>query len=915
MKPRHHGHRRHPLHSLLRAGLDPHDRQALLGDLEEEYRTHVRPTRSWLAAEAWYAGQIVAAAWSCRRIGTVVPLETRRPARRVRGIADVRYALRRWRRRPGFPIAATLTLGLGIGAATATFSVVDAVLLRPLPWPDADRLVAVHMVYPERRADPRYATTWNHATVHYPAWEALRRGASFEDVAVWHPPALSMTADEARTELVEVMDVSSNFLPMLGVRFALGGNFQPADDEQESYDLILSYEAWQARFGGRPDIIGWSSPIAYASDTHTPPWTIVGVLEPGFAFEGASPDVLRPIGGNARPFRTFFAGEFRTIARLAPGVSIEAASAEAAALIQASQPDVPLGGGVVPLVEEEAGPSARPLWLLFGAAGVLLIVACTNVAGLLVGEHRTRRHETAIRLALGITPGGIVRQLVVEHAMLAAAGAAVGLLLAAWLTGALVSLAPVELPRLDTVRIDWRIAWFAFGAGSLTLAAFGIAPALSLARTRAAEILADGGRESAPARHVAQRTVVATEIALAVILVVGASLLGETLFRLMSQPLGFDPTHVIVVSTRFTGSDIPPDFARGTRGAGSDGGRNATSGPTLAERMAAIRLARTEAIVERLSTLPGVERAAAIGGPPFLTRPASYSFNTAGLVATIRIDGRPPETPERLDVQSVTPGALPTLGVPVLEGRDLQAGDGPSAAVVSREFERQYFVDGAVGRRFEFAMGSRRNAYEVVGVAADLKQSTVSEDPVPTVYAIASAPHFVLRTAVDPGAILPAIRAAVAEVHPQVVVVSTTTMEAALAGVIAAERFRATLSTAFALIALVLSAVGLYAVAARRVADRRREFGIRVALGARPSSLGALVVRDGLLTVGLGLAAGLPAALAAAQVTQSLLFGVSATTPHVFLGTSALLAAAALAATLLPARRASRVDPMVALRD
>jgi putative ABC transport system permease protein len=816
---------------------------------------------------------------------------------------EVRDALRRWRRRPGFPLAATLTLGLGIGAATAMFSVVDAVVLRPLPWPDPDRLAVIHAVYPERRTDARFATTWNRSPVSYPAWEALRRASSFGDVAVWRPSSLSMTIDEARTELVEVMDVSSNFLPMLGVRVIHGRNFDREDDERSTWNLILSYEAWQRRFGGRPEIVGKPSLIAYASDTHTPPWTIVGVLEPGFSFEGSRPEVLRVIGGQGRQSPSFIE-IYRALARLAPGVSLQAATAEAAALIQASPPGVALGSRVVLLQEEQLGSSARPLWLLFGAASVLLLVACANVAGLLVGENRARRHETAIRLALGITPGGIVRQLAVEHAMLALAGAAAGLVLAAWLTHAFAALAPVELPRLDTVRVDWRVALFALGAGVVTLLTFGLAPALSLAGTRAAEMLAEGGRESAPARHVAQRTVVAAEIAMAAVLVVGAGLLGETLFRLTSQPLGFDPSNLVVVSTRFTGSNIPPDWIRGTRG------QNLNPGPSLAERTAAIRLARTTAVVERLLALPGVVQAAGIGGPPLLGTLAS-----AG--SRIRVDGRPPDADDRAAIRTVSGRFAGTLRAPVLAGRDLALTDGRTAALVSREFERRYFPEGAVGRRFTYVsgVGSQSSAiHEVVGVVADLKHA-YTEEPLPRVYAIGDTNFFVLRTAGDPEAVLPAIRQALAEVDPQIVATRTTTMEAALSDLIAAERFRATLSSAFAATALLLAVVGLYGVASRRVADRRRELGIRVALGASPAMLRMLVLREGIQTVGIGLAVGLPAGFAASQVTRAFLFGVSPTAPHVFLLASVVLAAAAVAATFLPAQRASRVDPMVALRE
>ncbi len=899
---------RHPLNWLLRAIVPERDRHAILGDLEEEYRARVRSAGSWPRAQAWYIGQLIAAAWSFATEPDAGTASGSRSTTRLLDPADIRYALRRWRRRPGFPLAATLTLGLGIGAATAMFSVVDAVLLRPLPWPDPDRLAAIHMVYPGRRTDPRFATTWHRSRLHYPAWEALRRGSSFSDVAVWEPASLSMTIDEGRTELALVMGVSSDFLPMFGVKVLHGRNFTREEDERDSYHVILSYEAWQRHFGGRQEIVGKPSSIAYASATYTPPWIIVGVLEPDFSFDGIRPDVLTTIGHhNSSSARMNFFGLFEAVGRLAPGVSVDAASAEAAVLLRASQPGAAIDSRVVQLDDELLGSSVRPLWLLFGAAGVLLLAACANVAGLLVGENRARRHETAIRLSLGITRGGVVRQLLVEHAMLALAGAALGLLLAIWLTQALVALAPAELPRLDTVRVDWRVALFALGTGGLTLLAFGLAPALSLARTQAARILAGGGREGAPDRHVAQRTVVAAEIALAAVLVVGAGLLGETLFRLLSQPLGFDPSNLVVVSTRFTGSDIPPDWIRGTRGAGGVSGNSLNSGPPLRERTAAVRRARTAAVVERLSAVPGAVRAAAMGAPPFSGGPASRS--------RIRIDGRPEDPNDLSASQSVSAGFAKTLRVPIVAGRDLEAADGPNAALVSREFERRYFEHGAVGRRFEHVVLSYRTTYDIVGVIEDLKHSTFAEEPLPTFFAIGATTDYVMQTGIDPLVVLPAIRGALADVDPQIVVTGITTMDQSLAGVIAAERFRATLSTAFALTALLLAAVGLYGVAARRVADRRREFGIRVALGARPDNLRSLVLGDALRTVGIGLAVGLPAAFAASQATRAFLFGVSPTSPHVFLGASAVLAAAALAATLLPARRAGRVHPMLALRE
>ena len=897
---------RHPLNWLLRFVHPPDDRAGILGDLEEEYRARVRPGRSWLGAHTWYAGQVVSAAVaSQRRYQTMASTEAR-SGWRLFVMTDVRYALRRWRRRPGFALTAMLTLGLGIGAATAMFSVVDAVLLQPLRWTEPDRLVVVHAVYPERRNDPRYATTWDRSTLHYPAWDALRRGSSFEAVSVWRMDPLSTTVGEDRTEVVDQMSVSSNFLPTLGVGLTLGRHFTSEEDNLATTNVLLSYEAWQRRYGGDPDLLERTIPAGSASSGGQFQWTVVGILEPGFSFNGHTPEIFRPVGVGAEVSRRYFYGSLNAVARLRPGVSVPTASAEAASLVGASDPKEPASARAVPLVEEHLGSSARPLWLLFGGAGVLLIVACANVAGLLIGEGRARRHEIAIRLALGVSGSRIVRQLLVEHAVLAAAGAATGLALSAWLTQGLVAVAPDQLPRIDTVQVNWRIAGFSLGVGGFTILLFGLLPAFSLARTRAAEMLAEGGRERTPARQWPQRMVVACELALALILVVGASLLGETMYRLLSQPLGFEASNLATIETRFTGPILGPnadDRIKAAAARGEDGG------DTLRRLQRETGDARTAAVVQRLSALPGVASVTGMTAPPFSTRPR---------LVQISLPGRPLDEADRAGVQFVTAGLIQTVGIPVLSGRGFTPEDHENAVLVSQEFERRYFPQGAVGQAFEYVWGSLprlRTRYTVIGVVSDVKHSSLIDDPLATFYALGPTSHYVLRTAGEPSGVLPSIRGALAALDSQIVVTRLSTMQSTVAELIAAERFRAMLSAGFAGTALMLAAVGLYGVAARRVAERRRELGVRVALGARPANLRSLVLRDASLTVGLGLAIGLPAAFAASQVTSAFLFGVSPTAPHVFIVASAVLAAAALAATFLPARRASRTDPMLALRD
>ena len=832
-------------------------------------------------------------------------------------VADLRYALRRWRRRPGFTATAVVTLALGIGTTTAIFSVVDDVLLAPLPWTDPDRLAVIYAVFPERRAKPATAATWNVGMFSAPAWDALRRVPAFEVVGVWRRPT-TMTFGEARTDLVPVMDVSSNFLPMLGVRLVHGRFFTAVEDETPSTSILLSYEAWQRRFGGRPDIIGQVVTLDIPTSAGNPRKdTVVGVIAPGFAFQGDAPEIFKPVGIYGAVARSHPSATFRVVARLAPGATFDTAFAASDSIARSIETLEPTTARVVPLHTDQLGDAAKPLWLLFAGAGLLLLVACSNVAGLLLGEARARRHEVAVRLALGSGRMRIVRQLLVEHVLLAAVGAAAGLILAYWLTQSIVAIAPASLPRLDTVQLDARVAWFALGLGCATQLLFGIAPALSLARTPAAATLAEGGRDGASGRHLGQRAIVAAQIALALVLLVGASLLGETMFRLISQPLGFNPGKLAMASTTYTGpmfGDHGATIMRAAQGAqrGAQGVQNFRE--VFRNLTLSVSTARTEAVLQRLSALPGVTGVAGISSAPFATPLRS---------ADVRREGEWAGDPHQVSQVAVTERYFQTMGIPIVSGRGFDPSDRPGmyAAVVSREFERRLFTEGAIGRRFAhiWSPTGDQTAYEIVGVVANTKHREFVDDDRAMFYTLdrqsGVVSHFLLRTTGDADAILPAARAAIAAAVPQMIVTSTTTMEAALAKSIAEERFRAMLSACFGGAALVLAAVGLYGLATRRAADRRREFGVRVALGAAPANVRALVLRDAMIIVGLGLAVGLPVAYAVSQITGTMLFGVTPTSPHIFLGASAMLAAAATLASFGPARRASRLDPIVVLRE
>ncbi len=841
-------------------------------------------------------------------------------------IPDLKYGLRRWRRRPTFAVTAILTLALGIGAATAIFSIVDAVLLRPLPWTNPESLVIVHGVYPERRSNPANAATWNRGVLSYPVWDALRTTPVFEGVSVWRPVAQAEAiVGEDRTRLYHQFDVSSHFLPMLGVPMAMGRYFTDAEDQVDSKSLIISHRLWQDQFGGRDDIVGVPVPYGRARVDSRDKRVIVGVVSDGFTFEGLAPDVFMPVGISGAVNRQYFTGSFRVLARLAPGTSAEAAGSVAAAVTTATDIKEPTSARVVPIVEEHLGGSARSLWLLFGGAGLLLLVACANVAGLLLGDARGRRHEIAVRGALGGSRGRLVRQLLVEYTLMAVCGAGLGLAFAYWMLGAVVAIAPEGLPRLNTVAIDLRVIGFAFSAGLLTLVVFGIAPAFSLARTPVARVLAEGGRDGVVTRLLGQRAVVVAEIALALVLLTGAQLFAETIVRLTAQPLGFQPDGLAVVTTTFTGSNLGnPNLIRRAQmqlQAGRLEGRGEAVRRMIEDSLRNTGTHRTERVIERMDTVPGVRAVAGSTSLPFFRTPSR---------TPIVMDGQPASDRHEVLTQWVTDHYFDVMGMRIVAGRALGAGDATATetsrsehpVVVSAAFQRQFFPEGALDRTFTsgdpYSPGLP-TPYRIIGVVEDVKRLDFSDEERPVFYQSyrsgGASTHFLVRSDADVMSLIPAIRNAIADVTPELVVTAAVSMEDRVALSVTEERFRATLSSLFGAAALVLAAVGLYGLVTRRAADRRREFAVRVSLGARPADVRRLVFRDAALVIAGGVLVGLPSAYAAAQVTRTLLFGVTPSSPHVFATVAGLLGMVTLLATVFPAHRAGRVDPIVALKE
>lgn len=789
---------------------------------------------------------------------------------------DFRLAVRRWTARPSLALTAVLILSLGIGATTSIYSIVDAVLLRPLPWPDPDRLVASYVVRPDWKAQPVLARSWDRGNISWPTMVDLQRTPAFVSFAGWRRDRLTLNGEG--NELVPNLQASSNLLPMLGVRVQMGRGFTPEEDQATSDSLVVSHETWQRRFGGRGDIVGQTVSL---NETR---FVIVGVLPPAFRFGGGDdPEFLLPIGRIPVTQRTVGNHFLNGIGRLAPGLTLAQATQTIDPLVSGDEGLDKKRARLAVLDEDLRGESRAPLMLLLAGAGLLLLIATSNVAALLLGDAGGRRHEIAVRAALGGARRQVARQLFAESLVLGAMSAAGGLALAMWLTPVLVGLAPTELPLANTVTIDTRVFGFALALTFLSSLLFGIGPSLSMSAADPADALRDGGRAAAVRQSRGYMCVVAGQVALAVVLLVGAGLLAETVRRLTQQSLGLDPARVAVTALR-----LPP-----------------IAGSTPEQRMA-----RTQAIVDRLSALPGVEAASATSTAPFSGSAGSNSF---------QIPGRQFDQAPTANRHIVTERYFETLGMRVSKGRTFDATDQPGAhaAVVTDAFERVWFDGDALGKRFVL----NDDEHTIVGVVPAAKHLSYTDDPLVSFYALSrqlptwSTPSLMVRTTGDPAASLTAIRRAVLEQEPHASLITLETMPAMLRRTVAEQEYRAQLAVAFGVIAVLLSAIGLYGIVAKGISDRRRDIGVRLALGADPHNVRRLVFRNALTLVGVGLVAGVPASLIAAQGIAVYLFGVAPTSPIVVLTAVTTIAGAAVLAALGPALRASRINPIEALRS
>ncbi len=804
-------------------------------------------------------------------------------------LQDVRYALRGLRHRPGFTSIALVTLALGIGANAAVFSVVRAVLLAPLPYRQPDRLVQIWETNPPRN--------WTHATVA-PAnlldWRA--RSRSFEGIAYYvgsdtKDPDLSdaTLTGAGEPDRVRAMRVSANFFGILGVESALGRTFLAAEEYRDrSAVLVLSDGFWRRRFAGDPNIIGRTIEIDGAHAQ------VIGVMPRNFSFPGAAADYWTPIDYDEPLFRSMRRPHwFRTVARLAPAVTLDQAGADMARIageLEREYPDTnkQMGVGLGPLHEWFIGDNRRALLLLMGAVALVLLIACANVASLLLARSTLRRRELSIRVALGAGRLRLFRQLLIESLILASGGAALGVLGAygavAWLRQA----APAGVPRLDQAAVDGWVLGFTAIAAIATALVFGFAPAWQSSGGVSAVSLHDGGRGATSGSVAGRRVLIAVEVALSVVLLVGAGLLLRSFIHLRSVPPGIEVTGGLTFKISLPAAKYEDDGK------------------------AARFFAET---VTRLQGIPGARAAGATA------RLALEGYNWTG---DLFIEGRPDVWGRELRHKAITPGYLSASGLRLIRGRDFTSGDTSTSepvVIVNQTLAQQYFPDGdVIGRRLAFSRPSVRTTWRtIVGVAADEKQDGLAAEVKPEVYDphTQDTPHtmsIVVRMTGDPFAIVPAVRREVAAVDRTIALYDIRTLEQVVDRSLAVERFSALILTGFACGALLLSAVGLYGVIACTVTARTREIGVRLALGASRSLVLKMVIWDGLRVVLAGLAVGLLASVALTRVAAAYLFETRPTDPVVLGIVGVVLAVAGALASALPAVRASRVDPSISLR-
>ena len=860
-------------------------RDRVAGEIHDELRHHVdlladRLTREGLAPDE-------ARREARRRVGNLAALQdagydVRSGGRFEHLVHDVRYALRILRRRPGFTTIAVMTLALGIGAGTAIFSVVSGVLLRPLPYPNADRLAMVWMTNARIDLDE----DWHS----YLKVQDYRDGSTtFDAIAVFNRRTATLAGGGEPERLIGAHG-SANLFDVLGVRPALGRLFTAAENEAgNDLVVVLSHGLWQRRFGGREDVIEQTVELSGQARR------VIGVMPDGFSFPETDTAFWVPtsITESHRSVRSPL--WLQAIGRLKPGVSVEQAQADLArvnaGIIERSPDQKGYGVNVVGYHDQVVGSVRPAVLVLSGAVAFVLLIACANVANLLLARASTRARELAVRAAIGAGRGRIVRQLLTESVVLALIGGLVGVGLAWLLLQAFVGLAPASLPRLDAIAIDTRVL---LASGVLSIATgvlFGLAPALQTAGVTPAASLGEGGRGTTGSGGRLRAVLVTIEVALAVMLLVGAGLMVKSFVKLQQVDLGFDAGGVLTARVTVSGERYQ---------------QPAASGEFFDE------------VIRRVQADPAIKGAAGIGTVLLDATPFSTNFS---------IEGRPDFAPEdrvEVPIDSITPNYFDVMRVPLVRGRFFDARDAraaPPVVIINQTFARMYWPDeDPVGRRIKYGRLASRNPWmTIVGVAADTRRTGYDaavrpETYLPLAQSATASLQMVVRAAGDPASAAPVLRSAVRAVDPLVPLWAVEPLEDQVRALTAQRRFNTVLLSAFGVVAAVLAAVGIYGLLAWSVEARTRELGVRIALGASTSGILVMVLRQGLMLCGIGLVIGLVGALAVSRSLTSLLYEVSAADPATFSAIAIATVLVALLACLVPAVRAVRVDPITAIR-
>jgi predicted permease len=804
---------------------------------------------------------------------------------------DLRYGLRVLLKNPGFTAVAVIALALGIGANSAIFSVVNTVLLRPLPYKDPDRLVMVW----EENAKAGYPRD-TPAAANYIDWRDQNQ--VFEGMAAIADQSFNLTG-AGEPERIEGRRVSASLFPLLGVEPHLGRALLPEEDQPGGNRVVvLSHGLWQRRFGSDAKIIG--QPLTLNGESYE----VVGVMPPHFQFPTREDELWVPIAFTPQQAANRGNHYLQVVARTKPGVTLEQAQAEMSTIAarlrqQYPEQNTDLGATVTPLHEHVVGDIRPALLVLLGAVGFVLLVACANVANLLLARAAARQKEIAVRIALGASRLRLVRQFLTESVLLAVLGGVVGLLLSVWGVSLLKTFIPENISQARAITIDARVLGFTVLVSLLTGLIFGLAPAVQASNFNLNETLKEGGRDSAAGSrgNRIRALLVVAEVAVSLVLLIGAGLLINSFLRLRSVDPGFRADNLLTMSIVLPQQKYP-DAAR--------------------------RAAFYTELVSRIEALPGVKSAAVTNWIPLVFQGDSIGFSIEGRPDPAPGQGRRPTVVTRV----VHPHYFRTMGIQLLRGREFGEQDGaesPAVAVVSETMARRHWPgEDPTGKRITPGPATSTDPDDwvtIIGVAQDVRQFELGADPKPQMYVpyaqgwSSFAPrHLVVSTAVEPLSLAATVRQTVWEIDKDQPVSDIRTMEEVLSESLARQRFSMLLLGIFAAVALALAAVGIYGVMSYSVAQRTHEIGIRMALGAQRGDVLKLAVGQGLKLVLIGVALGLAAAFVLTRVMASLLFGVSATDPATLVTISLVLIGVAVLASYIPARRATKVDPMVALR-